>query len=77
MPNEKVVIEITVKGPVASGKSLAMSDMVAGLKDKGHFHVRDILVGNGDNFEHKMLEARLRYEMTHPIEHEDDHAKRD
>ncbi len=65
-----ITIEITVKGKTASGKTLAIADMLVGLKDQGHF----VAIGENnihmttDGEEYRTFTAILRRQS--PIEHE-------
>lgn len=64
-------IKIEAIGPQASGKSLAIADMIAGLKEGGHFHVNDQVLGmHSENEEYREIELRLMHSMLNPIEHE-------
>ena len=64
-------IKIEAIGPQASGKSLAIADMIAGLREGGHFHVDDRVLGMlSEGEEYREVELRLVYNMLNPIEHD-------
>lgn len=71
--NPEVEVTITAKGPTGSGKSLVISDLIASLREHGHFIVIDGISGgfimSSDKEEIKNFKVRMR--SMNPIEHED------
>ena len=66
-----VMITITAKGETASGKSLAIADMINGLHEGEHFHIERKIIMTTNGEEYQEIEVRLKHHMLNPIEHED------
>lgn len=70
MNNPMCKIQITAKGPLGSGKSLAISDMIRGLRDYGHFIVTPVLIGTAEGEEYQEIEVQIKEYA--PMDHYDD-----
>lgn len=65
-----VKLHITAEGDRKSGKSLAIAEMIQGLKEGDHFHVTEVNKQSNGTLETVIVEVRLKYHATHAIEHE-------
>ena len=64
----QVLIDITAYGDVASGKSLAISDMLQGLKEYGHFVIGS--QQNDKNHGTERIQVMITLRKQHVMEHD-------